>query len=288
MNLSRLRLLILNALNTEDLQILLDRYEGPLPLTEKAKSLLIQIAAGDARHLLNMFENLSSAPSEPLIDEQTLCEWIQRRPALYDKADEGHYNLISALHKSVRGSDPDASLYWLARMLEGGEDPQFIARRLVRMASEDIGLADPDALQITLNAWRAYDQLGSPEGELALAQATLYLALAPKSNASYSAFKEAYQLAKGTSQHNPPKIILNAPTKLMKDLEYGKGYKYDHEEPFAFSGQNYFPDQVKRHSFYHPVERGFEREMKKRLEYFQKLRYSKSDSYTHSDSRIGF
>ncbi len=273
--LSRLRLLTLNPLNDEELQILLDRYERPLPLTEKAKELLIQMAAGDARHLLNMLENLSSAPKEPLIDEKNLGEWVQKRPALYDKADEGHYNLISALHKSIRGSDPDAALYWLARIFEGGEHPQFIARRLVRMASEDIGLGDPDALAITLNAWRAYDQLGSPEGELALAEATLYLALAPKSNAIYTAFAKATDLAKKTTQHNPPKIILNAPTKMMKDLEYGKGYKYDHDEQGAFSGQNYFPDGMDRPSFYYPVERGFEREMKKRLDYFQKLRNKK-------------
>ncbi|MDN3506324.1 MAG: replication-associated recombination protein A [Simkaniaceae bacterium] len=270
--LSRLRLLVLNSLSNDDLRVLIDRYEKPLPLTDSAKSTLVHMANGDARHLLNMLENLSSAPSEPLIDQDHLTEWVQKRPALYDKADEGHYNLISALHKSVRGSDPDASLYWFARMIEGGEDPQFIARRLIRMASEDIGLADPDALEITLNAWRAYDQLGSPEGELALAQAVLYLALAPKSNAVYTAFKQALELAKDTNQHNPPKIILNAPTKLMKSLNYGKGYQYDHDEPQGFSGQNYFPDEMQRPSFYEPVERGFEREMKKRLYYFKKLR----------------
>ena len=276
--LSRMRTLVLNPLSHEDLEILLNRYEKPLPLTDAARLLLIEMAQGDGRHLLNMLENLAQAPTEPLIDPQALPNWVQQRAALYDKADEGHYNLISALHKSVRGSDPDAALYWLMRMLEGGESPEFIARRLVRMASEDIGLADLDALQITLNAWRAYDQLGSPEGELALAQAVLYLALAPKSNASYMAFKQASQFAKKTTQHPPPKIILNAPTKLMKTLGYGKGYKYDHDEPAAFSGQNYFPDEMERQTFYHPVERGFEREMKKRLEYFQSLRKSNKSS----------
>jgi putative ATPase len=268
--LSRMRVLTLESLSQAELKTLLDRYEGPLPLTEEAKISLVQLAAGDARHLLNMLENLSAAPEEPLLGPQDLAEWVQKRPALYDKTDEGHYNLISALHKSVRGSDPNAALYWLCRMLEGGEDPYFLARRLVRMASEDIGLADPDALEITLNAWNAYERLGSPEGELALAQAVLYLALAPKSNATYTATKQAKQLAKETNQLNPPKIILNAPTKLMKDLGYGKGYKYDHEEKDGFSGQNYFPDELTPEEFYHPVERGFEREMKKRLEYFQK------------------
>lgn len=276
--LSRMRTLVLNPLTEDDLSALLARYTGPLPLTNKAKELLIGMAQGDARHLLNMLENLAQAPQNELIDEGHLGDWIQRRPALYDKADEGHYNLISALHKSIRGSDPDASLYWLARILEGGETAQFIARRLIRAASEDIGLADPDALKITLDAWRAYEQLGSPEGELALAQATLYLALAPKSNATYVAFGKAAALAKESTQHSPPKIILNAPTKLMKSLGYGKGYQYDHEEDHAFSGQNYFPDEVERTTFYEPVERGFEREMKKRIDYFQKLREQKKTS----------
>lgn len=273
--LSRMRTLVLNPLTNEDLQVLLNRYEGNLPLTDKAKTALIEMAQGDARHLINMLENLKPAPSQPLIDIDHLQDWVQRRPALYDKKDEGHYNLISALHKAVRGSDPDAALYWLVRMFEGGEDPQFLARRIVRMATEDIGLADPDALEITLNAWKAYDQLGSPEGELALAEAIIYLALAPKSNAIYIAYKRAQVLARKTNHLSPPKIILNAPTKLMKDLGYGKGYKYDHEEEQGFSGQNYFPDEIDREGFYHPVERGFEREMKKRLEYFEKLRKSK-------------
>ncbi len=273
--LSRIRTLVLNPLTNEELHALLNRYDGNLPLTEKAKASLIEMAQGDARHLINMLENLNTAPKEPLIDIDQLQEWVQRRPPLYDKKDEGHYNLISALHKAVRGSDPDGALYWLVRMLEGGEDRKFIARRLVRMATEDIGLADPDALTMTLNASKAYDQLGSPEGELALAQATLYLALAPKSNAAYTAYKKAQTIAKKTSHRPPPKIILNSPTKLMKDLGYGKGYKYDHEEENGFSGQNYFPDEVEREKFYEPVERGFEREMKKRLDYFEKLRDKK-------------
>ena len=276
--LSRMRTLILNPLIQEDLRVLMERYEeshGPLPLTEKAKALLIEMAQGDGRHLFNMFENLQTAPRNALIDGDALASWVQKRPALYDKGGEGHYNLISALHKSVRGSDPNAALYWLCRMLEGGEDPQFIARRLVRMASEDVGLADPQALQVALDAWRAYDKLGPPEGELALAQAILYLALAPKSNAAYVAHKAAQVRAKETTHLNPPKIILNAPTKLMKELGYGKDYKYDHDEKDGFSAQNYFPDEFKdRPSFYEPVERGFERLMKKRLYYFEKKRNS--------------
>jgi len=270
--LSRMHTLILNPLTNEDLEALLQRYQGPLPLTSNAKKLLIEMAQGDARYLFNMLENLSQAPLESLIDVDELGIWVQKRPALYDKADEGHYNLISALHKSIRGSDPDASLYWFARMLEGGESPQFIARRLIRAASEDIGLADPDALNMTLNAWYAYEKLGSPEGELALAQAVLYLALAPKSNACYTAYGKALTLAKKTSHYNPPKTILNAPTKLMKGLGYGKGYRYDHDEENGFSGQNYFPDGMERPSFYSPIERGFEREMNKRLKYFEKIR----------------
>jgi putative ATPase len=273
--LSRLRVLTLNGLDEKALSHIVSRYEEkfqPLPLTEEAKATLIQMSQGDGRHLLNLIENLQSAPLGEKLGCEHLAKWLQKRSALYDKGEEGHYNLISALHKSLRGSDPDAALYWLARMLKGGEDPTFIARRLIRAASEDIGLADPQALEIALNAWRAYDQLGSPEGDLALAQATIYLALAPKSNALYTAFGKAQTLAEETSHLSPPKIILNAPTPLMKQLGYGKGYAYDHDTQHGFSGQNYFPDDVERPSFYHPVERGFEREMKKRLEYFAKLR----------------
>lgn len=270
--LSRMRTLILNPLSSEDLRTLIKGYKGPLPLDACAKEALIEMAQGDGRHLINMLENLSFAPSEPLIDISTLEQWVQRRPALYDKSDDGHYNLISALHKSVRGSDPDAALYWLVRMLEGGEDPYYIGRRLIRMASEDIGLADPSALQVTLNAYSAYERLGSPEGELSLAEATLYLALAPKSNRTYVAYKKAKTLAKKTGQASPPKLLLNSPTALMKEQGYGKEYKYDHDENNAFSGQNYFPDGIERPLFYEPVSRGFEREMVKRLTYFNKLR----------------
>ena len=214
--LSRLRLITLNSLDPTHLRELLTHAENqgvPLPLTEEAKEALIALSAGDARHLLNMVENLQNVPDGNKLTSEELGDWIQRRPALYDKGDEGHYNLISALHKSVRGSDPDSALYWLARMLQGGEDRQFIARRLVRMATEDIGLADPEALNIALSAWNAFDQLGSPEGELALAQATLYLALAPKSNAVYTAYKRAMALAEKSGERNPPKIILNARRK---------------------------------------------------------------------------
>jgi putative ATPase len=273
--LSRLRVLTVDSLEIESLEEILKRYEKKektLPLTEEARSLLLQLAQGDGRHLLNMVENLEHLPEETQITPETLPFHVQRRLPLYDKGDEGHYNLISALHKAVRGSDPDASLYWLSRMLDGGEDPQFLARRIVRMATEDVGLADPNALTLAINAWRAYDQLGSPEGDLALAQAVVYLALAPKSNALYTAMAEAKTLAKETSSLPPPKMILNAPTKLMKELGYGKGYLYDHETDECFSGQDYFPDDMERTSFYQPVERGFEREMKKRLEYFQLLR----------------
>jgi putative ATPase len=271
--LSRLRVLTLNHLNVSALTQILERYEEKvkkLPLTAEAREALIHLSQGDGRHLLNMVENLQH--SEKTIDLDSLSQFVQQRAPLYDRAEEGHYNLISALHKSVRGSDPDASLYWLARMLEGGEDPQFIARRIVRMAVEDVGLADPQALTLAIHAWEAYDQLGAPEGHLALAEAIVYLALAPKSNAIYTAFKAAQQLAKDTAHLSPPKIILNAPTGLMKNLGYGKGYAYDHDAPAAFSGQNYFPDNIDRPSFYHPVERGFERDLKKRVEYFEKLR----------------
>lgn len=271
--LSRLRVLQLKSLSEQELEQILLRYEKvkkPLSLSKEAKQMLLQLSQGDARHLLNMIENLQTI--EGPIDPSRLQQLLQKRSALYDKGDDGHYQLISALHKAVRGSDPDASLYWLARMLEGGESPEFLARRMVRMAVEDIGLADPEALQITLNAWRAYDQLGSPEGDLALAEAIIYLALAPKSNAVYTAFSSAKELASKTTQLPPPPWIINAPTQLMKEFGYGKGYQYDHDLPQGFSGQNYFPDQIERPSFYQPIERGFEREMKKRLDYFTKLR----------------
>ena len=271
--LSRLRVLTLHYLDLEALHKIVGRFEAheeTLPLTVDAKESLVNLAAGDARHLLNMIENIRGV-EEPLTTEK-LATYVQKRPALYDKGDEGHYNLISALHKAIRGSDPDAALYWLARMLEGGEDPNFLGRRLVRMASEDVGLADPDALGRTLDAWQTFERLGSPEGELALAQAVIYLSLAPKSNAAYMAYKSAQSMAKKSTQLMPPKHSLNAPTRLMKDEGYGKGYIYDHDTKEGFSGQNYFPEERERECFYAPVERGFEREMKKRIDYFNSLR----------------
>jgi putative ATPase len=276
--LSRMRVLQLNPLDDQSLHLILERYEKStktLPVTEDSRKMLIQMAQGDGRYLLNLLENLEHLPSTPLLNVEEISELLQSRAQTYDRAGENHYNLISALHKSVRGSDPDASLYWFTRMLAGGEAPLFIARRLIRMASEDIGLADPEALKLTIAAREAYQALGSPEGELALAEAVVYLALAPKSNAIYTAYGEAKALAEKTGNLPPPKTILNAPTQLMKELDYGKGYRYDHEETDAFSGQNYFPDKVERQSFYHPVERGFEREMLKRIEYFNRLRKEK-------------
>ncbi|MBS0615543.1 MAG: replication-associated recombination protein A [Verrucomicrobia bacterium] len=271
--LSRLRVLPLKSLDETSLSHILERYEKthkPLPLTASARTLLLSLSQGDGRYLLNMIENIEDTKKS--LDEKALLTLVQRRPALYDKHDDGHYNLISALHKSVRGSDADAALYYFSRMLEGGESPEYIARRMVRMAVEDIGLADPDALNIALNAWRAYDQLGSPEGDLALAQALLYLALAPKSNAAYTALSAAKEAAGKTGHLSPPKTILNAPTRLMREMDYGKDYIYDHDTPEGFSGQNYFPDDMPREEFYHPIERGFERELKRRAEYFQRLR----------------
>ncbi len=274
--LSRVRVLPVRPLEIADLDKIVTKFEKavqPLNLSPSARTHLTAFAQGDARHLLNMIENIiHGASSGELIDENRLQQLVYRRNALYDKHAEGHHNLISALHKSVRGSDPDAALYWLARMLEGGEDPQFIGRRIVRMASEDIGLADPQALNIALNAWKAYDQLGSPEGELALAQAVVYLALSPKSNSLYTAYGAAREEAKKSSHLSPPQTILNAPTTLMKEMGYGKGYQYDHDTPLAFSGQDYFPEGLGRQEYYHPKEYGFERELAKRLDYFIKLR----------------
>ena len=266
--LSRLRVLKLEPLDPASLEQIIQRYEStvqPLSLTAEQRQTLIAHAQGDARHLLNMIENL----------EQGLP--TQKKPPLYDRHQEGHFNLISALHKSIRGSDPDAALYWFARMLGGGEDPLYISRRLIRMASEDIGLADPEALTIALNGWNVYTMLGSPEGELALAQVVIYLALCPKSNAVYTAYGEARQKASDTGHLDPPKHILNAPTQLMQDFGYGEGYQYDPDTPYGFSGQDYFPKELGRQSFYHPVERGFEREMKKRLAYFNRLRNQMPD-----------
>ncbi len=275
--LSRARVMTFQALSAQAIEQMLARAEGLearlLPLDEAARAALIRMADGDGRAALTLAEEVwrAAKPGE-VFDTAGLALVVQRRAPIYDKAQEGHYNLISALHKSVRGSDPDAALYYLARMLVAGEDPLFIARRVTRMASEDIGMADPQALQVALAAKEAFDFLGSPEGELALAQAVVYVATAPKSNALYRAFKNAMQLAKEHGSLMPPKVILNAPTKLMKDEGYGNGYKYDHDEPDGFSGQDYFPEALGRVELYRPVERGFERDIKKRLDYWAKLR----------------
>ncbi len=277
--LSRATVLTLNRHDDGALETLLQRTETEmgraLPLDADARDALKGMADGDGRSIINLAEDVFSATpekSKPL-NRDALIKLVQRRAPLYDKGREGHYNLISALHKSVRGSDPDAALYYLCRMLEGGEDRLFLARRLVRMAVEDIGLADPQALAVANAAKDAFDFLGSPEGELALAQATIYLATAPKSNATYVAYKAAMRAAKEHGSLAPPKSILNAPTKLMEDEGYGSDYLYDHDQPDAFSGQNYFPDDFKkRPQYYDPPERGFERDIKKRLEYWAKLR----------------
>jgi len=274
--LSRCQVLVLNRLGHDALFALLARAEQtlghPLPLSEEARVRLVELADGDGRYLLNMVENLADLPSEPRLEPSALAEILQRRMPLYDREQEAHYNLISALHKSVRGSDPDAALYWLARMLVGGEDPRYLARRLVRMASEDIGAADPGALPLAIAASRAYEQLGSPEGELALAQCTVHLACAPKSNAVYRAFGAAMRAARESGSLMPPAHILNAPTRLMNELGYGRGYDYDHATPERFSGQNYFPEQMERMTFYEPTEEGEEAKVKARLEYWARLR----------------
>jgi putative ATPase len=247
-------------------------------VTDDGRASLRAMADGDGRYLLNMVEALQVIPDGEILDPVALAAAVQRRSPLYDKGQESHYNLISALHKSLRGSDADAALYWLARMLAGGEDPLYIVRRLVRFASEDVGIADPNALVQSLAAWDAYQRLGSPEGELAVAQCVIYLATAPKSNATYRAFGAAMRDAKQTGSLMPPKHILNAPTGLMKDLGYGDDYMYDHDAEDGFSGQNYFPDDMERRNFYQPVERGFERDIAKRLAYWAKLRNAGTDS----------
>ncbi len=274
--LSRAQVLVLRRLEDTAMTLLLSRAEAEtgekLPLTAGALASLRAMADGDGRALLNMAEQLFALPPEPLLDETALGQMLSRRAALYDRDREEHYNLISALHKSMRGSDPDAALYWLARMFTGGEDPRYIARRITRFASEDIGLADPQALPQALAAWEAYERLGSPEGEVCIAQAVVYLATAPKSNAVYRAIGAANRAAKETGSLMPPMNILNAPTKLMKNLGYGKDYQYDHGTEEGFSGDNYFPEGVRRPNFYRPVDRGFEREIMKRLAYWTKLR----------------
>jgi len=274
--LSRAQVLTLKRLDDQALTHLMERAEGEidasLPLNDAAKVSLVEMADGDGRALLNLIEQVSSWHSEAPLDPDALGARLMKRAAKYDKSGDEHYNLISALHKSVRGSDPDAALYWFARMLEGGEDPRYLARRMQRMSFEDIQLADPQAPSVVLTAWETYERLGSPEGELALAQALVYLALAPKSNATYVAYKAARALAKKTGSLAPPAHILNAPTKLMKEQGYGDGYAYDHNAEDGFSGQDYFPDGQERVALYQPVERGFERELSKRVSYFDKLR----------------
>jgi len=280
--LSRAQVLVLKRLEPGDLELLAQRAEKQigkaLPLTVGARDALLEMADGDGRSVLNLIEQIAAWKVKGKIDADTLSARLMRRASKYDKSGDEHFNLISALHKSVRGSDPDAALYWLARMLTGGEDPRYLARRITRMAIEDIGLADPQAQHICLQAWQTYERLGSPEGELALAQAVTYMALAPKSNATYAAFKNAMAAARKFGSEPPPKHILNAPTKLMKDQGYGEGYAYDHDAEAAFSGQNYFPDTMKRGVYYQPVDRGFERDLKKRLDYFVKMRAKRQDS----------
>src|SRR5262249_14608219 len=275
--LSRARVLVFKPLDGVAIEKLLTRAEAiegkALPLDAGARASLIRMADGDGRAALTLVEEIWRAAREgELFDVEKVQEVVQRRAPIYDKSQDSHYNLISALHKSVRGSDPDAALYYLCRMLDAGEDPLYIARRVVRMAVEDIGLADPQALVIANAAKDAYDFLGSPEGELAIAQAVIYVATAPKSNAAYVAFGEAMRTAKEAGSLVPPKHILNAPTKLMKSEGYGSGYDYDHDAPNAFSGQDYFPESLGRQKFYDPPERGFEREIRKRLEYWARLR----------------
>ena len=281
---SRTQVLVLNRLDDTALEELIQRGEKEtgkdMPLEPEARAALRAMADGDGRYLLNMVEEILSlntdAGQKPL-STNDLARVVQQRMPLYDKSQEGHYNLISALHKSLRGSDTDAALYWFGRMISGGEDPNYIARRLVRFAVEDIGLADPNALVQANAAWDAYDRLGSPEGELALVQCIIYLGTAPKSNAAYRAEKSSSLDAKQTGSLMPPMHILNAPTKMMKDLGYSKGYEYDHDAADGFSGQNYFPDDMARTNYYSPKDIGFEREIKKRVEYWAKLRAEKGD-----------
>ncbi len=280
--LSRSQVIVLERLTPTDLEHLTQRAEKELgralPLTGEAREAMIDMADGDGRACLNLIEQVAAWKLDKPLGRDQLATRLMRRATKYDKSGEEHYNLISALHKSVRGSDPDAALYWFARMLEGGEDPRFLARRITRMAVEDIGLADPQAQQVCLESWQTFERLGSPEGELALAQAVVYLALAPKSNAVYVAYKAARNAARETGSQPPPLHIRNAPTKLMKDIGYGAGYAYDHDAEDGFSGQNYFPEAMRRPIYYTPLERGFERELKKRVDYFAKLRAKRDQS----------
>ena len=267
--LSRASVYVLNRLDMNALEqmiIVAEQDTKPLPLNDEARTMLKAMADGDGRYLLNMIEQIHASHSGDTLDTEGLAQIIQKRAPQYDKGEDSHYNLISALHKSVRGSDPDAALYWYARMLHGGEDPRYLARRITRMAYEDIGLASPQALSMCIDAWNAYERLGSPEGELAIAQALVYLATAPKSNATYVAYKKARIAAKKHGSLMPPKHILNAPTSMMKDQGYGDGYQYDPDVEGGFSGQNYFPDEMARESFYNPKGDGFEKSIKDRLD----------------------
>jgi putative ATPase len=286
--LSRAQVLVFNALGDVAIGEMLDRAETfldqKLPLDGEARASLIRMADGDGRAALSLAEEAwRAAGPEEVFDASKLQTVLQRRAPIYDKSEDGHYNLISALHKSVRGSDPQASLYYLCRMLDAGEDPLYLARRLVRMASEDIGLADPQALTQCIAARDSFEFLGSPEGELALAQAVIYLATAPKSNAVYTAYKQARRAAKANGSLMPPKHILNAPTKLMKEEGYGGGYLYDHDQPDAFSGQAYLPEALQKEQFYQPVPRGFERDLQKRLDYWHKLRQDRTRQVEDED-----
>lgn len=281
--LSRAQVLVLNRLDDRALEELLVRAEDicatTLSLEVDARAALRAMADGDGRYLLNMTEELLAlGDSEGLLSTESLARVVQKRVPLYDKSQEGHYNLISALHKSLRGSDTDAALYWFSRMLDGGEDPNFIARRLTRFAVEDIGMADPNALTQAIAAWQAYERLGSPEGDLALSQLVIYLGTAPKSNAAYMAEKAAKQAARETGSLSPPKHIINAPTRMMKDLGFGKGYEYDHDAQSGFSGQDYFPEDMGRVQFYTPKEIGFERDLQKRQAYWDKLRCARQNA----------
>jgi putative ATPase len=276
--LSRTTVLVLQRHDATALEQLIARAEEhlsvKLPLDENARATMIGLADGDARYLLQMVDIISGEDADTVIDTAALLDILNQRAPLYDAKEDAHYNLISALHKSVRGSDVDAALYWLARMLSAGEDPDFLARRIVRMASEDVGLADPNALTQAIAAWQAYERLGTPEGELALAQAVAYIALAPKSNAIYTAYKDTTRAASQSGSLMPPPYAMNAPTKLMKNLGYSQGYIYDHDTPEGFSGLNYFPPDMPREDFYKPVPRGFERDLQKRLDYFNRLRHT--------------
>lgn len=273
---SRCHVVVLERLEATALALLVARAEAAighaLPLDDAARVRLLELADGDGRYLLNMVESLADLPAEPVLDVAALGHVLQRRLPVYDKQQEAHYNLISALHKSVRGSDPDAALYWLCRMLEGGEDPRYLARRLIRMANEDIGLAQPEAMVQAVHAAEVYERLGSPEGELALAQVTIHLALAPKSNAVYEAYGAAKRAAKKHGSLMPPAHILNAPTRLMQTLGYGKDYAYDHDAPDRFSGQSYFPEDMPREQFYRPTDEGLEQRLKAKLDWLERLR----------------